>query len=124
MKKVNIVLICAFIALLFVLIGIIIGINIFNKNEKDIVGTYKTNTWNGKEAVIVLQKDKTMICPNGSGIWYLKDEKLYIEYDSNLIPMKISDNKGEEKLHVKQEVLIVEGGLMYNGHFFENVNKK
>ena len=81
MNKTNMILICIIIALISGIIGFIIGINFKGNNEinsssvsmkneeKNLVGTYRTNTWNGKEAVIALKSDKTMICPNGSGTW-------------------------------------------------------
>lgn len=93
MNKTNMILICVTIALISGIIGFIIGINFKGNNEinlssvsikneeRNLVGTYKTNTWNGKEAVIALKSDKTMICPNGGGTWTFEDGKLYIEYD-------------------------------------------
>ena len=84
MKKINIVSICVIIALVFGIIGFMIGINVngISKNESNLVGTYKTNSWNGKEAVLVLQKDKTMIHPMGyNGTWLIDAGKVYIEYD-------------------------------------------
>ena len=125
MKKIHIVLICAIISLISGIIGFVFGMNVTgdSKNETSYVGTYRTNTWNGKEAVIVLQKDKTMVCPNGSGTWNIEDGKLYIEYDIT-IPQITEDGRQEDKKsHTKQEVMIVEGGLMLSGHFFEKVNK-
>jgi len=125
MNKTNIFLICIIIALISGVVGFIIGINV-NTNlqgNKDFVGTYKTNTWNGKEAIIALQKDKTMICPNGSGIWSFEDGKLYIEYDFEVPQITENGQQEYKKSHNKQEVTIVESGLMYNGHFFEKVSK-
>lgn len=59
MNKTNIILICIIIALISGVVGFIIGINVNTnlQDNKDFVGTYKTNTWNGKEAIIALQKD-------------------------------------------------------------------
>ncbi len=135
MNKTNIILICITIALISGIIGFIIGINFKANNEinsssvsmkneeKNLVGTYKTNTWNGKEAVIALKSDKTMICPNGSGTWSVEDSKLYIEYDFE-VPQITEDGRQEyKKSHNKQEVTIVESGLMLSGHFFEKINK-
>lgn len=129
MNKTNIILICILIALISGIIGFVIGTNINNEStsmkteEKNLVGTYKTNTWNGKEAVIALKNDKTMICPNGSGTWSVEDGKLYIEYDMQ-IPQFTEDGHEEYKTsHTKQEVMIVESGLMLGDHFFEKVNK-
>lgn len=139
MKKINVFLICVIIALVSSIIGFVIGINVNgnSKNESNLVGTYKTNEWNGKEAVLVLQKDKTMIHPMGyNGIWLMDAGKLYIEYDyidtvaqsaDEMIAMfseekKQTSEKKYEK-HEKQEITIVEGGLMLSGHFFEKVNK-
>ena len=123
------------IALISGIIGFIIGINFKGNNEinsssvsmkneeKNLVGTYKTNTWNGKEAVIALKSDKTMICPNGSGTWSFEDGKLYIEYDFE-VPQITEDGRQEyKKSHNKQEVTIVESGLMLSGHFFEKLSK-
>ncbi|HJJ09751.1 MAG TPA: hypothetical protein OIM50_05615 [Clostridiaceae bacterium] len=125
MNKTNKILICALIALISGVIGFIIGINVnVNlQNDKGLVGTYKTNTWNGKEAIIALQKDKTMICPNGSGTWALEDGKLYIEYDYEILKFSETGEQEYEKIHSKQEVMIVENGLMLSGHFFEKINK-
>ncbi|MBQ9658662.1 MAG: hypothetical protein IJV31_07850 [Clostridia bacterium] len=135
MNKTNMILICVTIALISGIIGFIIGINFKGNNEinsssvsmkneeRNLVGTYKTNTWNGKEAVIALKSDKTMICPNGSGTWSFEDGKLYIEYDFE-VPQITEDGRQEyKKSHNKQEVTIVESGLMLSGHFFEKINK-
>jgi hypothetical protein len=135
MNKTNMILICIIIALISGIIGFIIGINFKENNEinsssvsmkneeKNLVGTYKTNTWNGKEAVIALKSDKTMICPNGSGTWSFEDGKLYIEYDFE-VPQITEDGRQEyKKSHNKQEVTIVESGLMLSGHFFEKLSK-
>lgn len=135
MNKTNMILICIIIALISGIIGFIIGINFKGNNEinsssvsmkneeKNLVGTYKTNTWNGKEAVIALKSDKTMICPNGSGTWSFEDGKLYIEYDFE-VPQITEDGRQEyKKAHNKQEVTIVESGLMLSGHFFEKLSK-
>ena len=135
MNKTNMILICVTIALISGIIGFIIGINFKGNNEinlssvsikneeRNLVGTYKTNTWNGKEAVIALKSDKTMICPNGSGTWSFEDGKLYIEYDFE-VPQITEDGRQEyKKSHNKQEVTIVESGLMLSGHFFEKISK-
>ena len=135
MNKTNMILICIIIALISGIIGFIIGINFKGNNEinsssvsmkneeKNLVGTYKTNTWNGKEAVIALKSDKTMICRNGSGTWSFEDGKLYIEYDFE-VPQITEDGRQEyKKSHNKQEVTIVESGLMLSGHFFEKISK-
>ena len=135
MNKTNMILICIIIALISGIIGFIIGINFKGNNEinsssvsmkneeKNLVGTYKTNTWNGKEAVIALKSDKTMICPNGSGTWSFEDGKLYIEYDFE-VPQITEDGRQEyKKSHNKQEITIVESGLMLSGHFFEKLSK-
>ena len=135
MNKTNMILICVTIALISRIIGFIIGINFKGNNEinlssvsikneeRNLVGTYKTNTWNGKEAVIALKSDKTMICPNGSGTWTFEDGKLYIEYDFE-VPQITEDGRQEyKKSHNKQEVTIVESGLMLSGHFFEKISK-
>lgn len=134
MNKINILLICIIIALVSGIIGFAIGINVKGNNainsssisatndeEKDLIGTYKTNTWNGKEAIIALKSDKTMICPNGNGTWSLEDGRLYIEYDIEVPQITENGQQDYKKAHNKQEVTIVESGLMLSGHFFEKV---
>ena len=134
MNKTNILLICIIIALVSGIIGFAIGINVrgnsainpssisaTNDEEKDLIGTYKTNTWNGKEAIIALKSDNTMICPNGNGIWSFEDGKLYIEYDFEVPQITENGQQDYKKAHNKQEVTIVESGLMLSGHFFEKV---
>ena len=139
MKSKNIFLICIIVALIFGVIGFVIGVNTSKgtNNEKRFVGTYKTNTWNGKEAVLVLQKDKSMIHPMGyKGTWLVENGKLYIEYEyiSTIAQSadeaaamfngeSIKKDESNYKKHEKKEVTIVEGGLMLSGHFFEKINK-
>ncbi len=139
MKKINMILICIIISLVSGIIGFLIGMNVNgnSKNESNLVGTYKTNAWNGKEAVLVLQKDKTMIHPMGyNGTWLIDAGKLYIEYDyidtiAQSVDEMVAEFSRENKQindknymkHEKQEITIVEGGLMLSGHFFEKVNK-
>ena len=133
MNKTNMILICIIIALVSGIIGFIIGMNVKESNginsssvkneEQNLVGTYKTNTWNGKEAIIALKSDKTMICPNGSGTWSFEDGKLYIEYDYDLPQISEDGRQEYEKSHKKQEVTIVESGLMLSGHLYEKISK-
>lgn len=132
MKKVNYILICIIIALISGIIGFIIGItmrenivtssNTIQSEEDTIVGTYKTNTWNGHEAVLVLNSDKSMIYPDGgTGIWALKDEKIYLKFKSNIgMLSEYLENKVEEKYSIK-EAIIVDKGIMIDTHFFEKV---
>ena len=138
MGKKSVILICVILSIIAGIIGFIVGITLNAKNGKNLVGTYRTNTWNGKEAVIVLQKDKTMIHPMGyKGTWCIDDGKLYIEYEyfdtvaqsADEIVLSFSNESKETNKqkdytrHVKDEVTIVDSGLMYKGHFFEKLNK-
>ena len=124
MNKTNVILICIVVALLSGIVGFIIGINtklsFDNSNNdtqltettdsKSIVGTYKTNTWNGKEAVLVIKEDGTMIYPTGQRCtWIYENGHLYIPSTTE---------PGEEK---RQELELVDGGIMINTHFFEKV---
>lgn len=86
----------------------------------NIEGTYRTNSWNGKEAVLVLNKDYTCIYPTGDrGIWYVEGNKLYLEIESSY-----SYADGEiytiESID-RREATIVDKGIMINTHFFEKV---
>ena len=68
MNKTSMILICIIIALISEIIGFIIGINFKGNNEinsssvsmkneeKNLVGTYKTNTWNGKRSSYCIKK--------------------------------------------------------------------
>ena len=130
MNKTNMILICIIIALVSGIIGFIIGMNAkgnsetnsisINNEEKNLAGTYKTNTWNGKEAVLVLNTDGTMIYPTGArGNWSLEDGKLYVEFET-------SSSYADGEIHIetknnKMEITIVSGGLMINTHFFEKI---
>jgi hypothetical protein len=125
------IIICIIIALVFGSIGFIIGFNIkdsfsLNKKEKDLVGTYRTQDWNGKEGIIVLNKNKTCIHPSGyAGTWYIENGKLYMDVDFPTI----ASNKEKtlyyetfEKTEKKKiEVLVVEKGLIFSSKFFEKI---
>ncbi len=143
MKQINFVLICIIIALIFSIIGFAVGmtvrknfeasvsvkqeseLNTVQNEEKKLAGTYKTNTWNGHEAVLVLNKDKSMIHPSGNtGTWILEDGKVYLDfkdkittYDGNGIIQSENEIRG-----TRQEAIIVDGGLMINTHFFEKIH--
>ena len=140
MRNINIILVCMIIALLSGGIGFMIGMNMKanitttsttsnslevqndkNNDEINLVGTYKTNTWNGKEAVLVLNADKTMIHPTGNrGIWLLEDGKLYIEFETEFSTFDESETQ-TKTTKSRQEVTIVDSGLMINTHFFKRI---
>ena len=115
MKK--IIFICCIVAIISGIIGFLIG---NNRTGNNLIGTYRTNSWNGKEAVLVLNSDNTFIHPNGNtGTWSIKGNKIYLEYESsysyadgNIVT--IIENK-------KEEATIVDKGIMINTHFFEKV---
>lgn len=121
MSKTNVILICIIVALVSGIIGFIIGTNTrlsFNNSSSNLqafeeddsakmVGTYKTNTWNGKEGILVLKEDKTAIYPTGQRTyWIYENNHLYLTSETG-------DNR--------QELEIVDGGIMINTHFFEKV---
>lgn len=136
MKNINIVLVCIIIALISGGIGFMLGMNVKtsittsnsleiqdnkNNDENNLVGTYKTNTWNGKEAVLVLNADKTMIHPTGNrGIWLLEDGKLYVEFETE-VPTFDGSETQIKTTKSRQEVTIVDSGLMINTHFFQKI---
>lgn len=120
MKKINIILIFVIILILGI-VGFIIGINMNDKATlNNIVGTYRTNTWNGKEAVLVLNEDKTCIYPTGSkGIWSVDNGKIYIEIEESY--SYADGNLVTKHSKSKIETIIVDKGIMINTHFFEKV---
>ena len=123
MSKSNIILLCCIIALIFLGLGFFLGLHFQNNfGSNKLVGTYRTTTWNGKEGILVLNKDKTMISPNGNGTWYSKDNKVYIEYQSS--HMSLADD-GVTLVTIydtiTDEIIVVDNGLMYKDNFFERV---
>ena len=91
MKRTYIIFLCLIIALVSGVFGFFIGINLNNskplsKDEKSIAGTYKTNNWNGNEAVLVINEDNTFIHPNGySGTWSIDGNKILLQYAKPLL---------------------------------------
>lgn len=112
MKKTKILLICIVSSLLTGIVGYIIGINYsdeirLNKQEKNIVGTYKTTTWNGKDAALVLDKDKTCIYPSGSSkcTWKVTDNNVIItinteEYKESYIEMYLNEKLSSDNISI------------------------
>ena len=132
MTKTNIILIFIINTLISAIIGIIIGININNTfiSNKKLIGTYRN-----KEEIIALKKDKSMIFKKGKGTWSIENGRLYIEYDYIDEALKIIDEfdntvtntqdkkKRDYKQHAKEEITIVENGLIYNNSFYEKITK-
>ena len=119
MNKLSIVLLC----IIFVLVGGICGFFISNHmnmnqdtslnadSKNEMVGTYKTSTWNGKDAVLVLNADGTCIHPTGSkGTWSVEGDTLHLD-----IVFRSED--GVER----RDATIVPSGVMLSGHFFEKL---
>ncbi|MBF0978938.1 MAG: hypothetical protein HXK66_02070 [Clostridiales bacterium] len=139
MTKTNIILIFIINTLLSAIIGFIIGININNTSidNKKIVGTYRKNSFGDyKEEIIALKKDKSMIFKNGKGTWSIENGRLYIEYDYiDEVSMSVDEledefnnniqnkKKSDYKRHAKEEITMVENGLIYNNSFYEKITK-
>ena len=132
MTKTNIILIFIINTLISAIIGIIIGININNTfiSNKKLIGTYRN-----KEEIIALKKDKSMIFKKGKGTWSIENGRLYIEYDyidealkaidefDNMWKNTQNKKKSDYKQHAKEEITIVENGLIYNNNFYEKITK-
>ena len=72
------------------------------------VGSYKSDSWNGKSAALVLKADGTCLYPTGkSGTWTQEGTMI-----------KITLNNGFDDLHVE----LVEGGVIVSTTFFEAVD--
>ena len=125
MKKTYIIFLCLIIALVSGVFGFLIGINSnnsksSNKDEESIVGTYKTNNWNGNEAVLVINEDNTFIHPNGyNGTWSIDGNKILLQYDYSYSYADGNIVTNTEKN--QQEAIIVDKGIMINTHFFEKL---
>jgi hypothetical protein len=132
MTKTNIILIFIINTLISAIIGFIIGININNTfiSNKKLIGTYRN-----KEEIIALKKDKSMIFKKGKGTWSIENGRLYIEYDyidealeaidefDNMWKNTQNKKKSDYKQHAKEEITIVENGLIYNNNFYEKITK-
>lgn len=121
MKRTYTILLCLIIALVLGFLGFIIGSNINNskplsKDEKGIVGTYKTNNWNGNEAVLVINEDNTFIHPNGyNGTWSIEGNKILLQYDYSYSYADGNIVTNTQTNH--QEAIIVDKGIMYNDKY-------
>lgn len=132
MNKTNIILIFIVNTLISAIIGFMIGININNTfiSNKKLIGTYRN-----KEEIIALKKDKSMIFKKGKGTWSIENGRLYIEYDyidealkaidefDNTVTNTQDKKKRDYKQHAKEEITIVENGLIYNNSFYEKITK-
>lgn len=99
MKKLGIV----FILIILIGVGILIGMYY---DYFRVGGTYKTSTWNGKDGVLVLNKDYTCIHPSGSeATWRKEGNIIYIKLESG----------------TEQKANIVDKGLILETHFFEKL---
>ena len=77
-----------------------------------------------------------MIFKNGKGTWSIENGRLYIEYDYidevSMSVDKLEDEfnnniqnkkKSDYKRHAKEEITMVENGLIYNNSFYEKITK-
>lgn len=85
MKNKKSIIISFIVSLITFILGILIGLNINSNDELkykkvNVAGTYRTTSWNGKEAVIVLKSDKTCMYPNNSNQceWSLSEDVISI----------------------------------------------
>ena len=78
-----------------------------NNPASSAVGSYKTESWNGKPSALVLKSDGTCHYPTGNtGTWSQDDSIVLITLDGN------------DSVHTAE---IVPNGLLLHGHFFEKV---
>ena len=85
------------------------GVNNSSNLESDTtpaaVGSYKTDSWNGKSAALVIKPDGTCLYPTGdTGTWTLS---------GNTISIKLTR---DNRIHQAE---IVPGGVILHEHFFE-----
>lgn len=137
MKKLNVILICIIVALIFGIVGYIIGINmryipknssLSNVNiEEKIVGTYYCTTWNGHEAVLTLYKDGTCDYPTGNnGTWTVEKNTIHIDIDFSSALNEFYNKVGEEKSLTsakdRHDAIIVDNGIILHDKFFQKMN--
>lgn len=77
----------------------------------DIAGTYKTSTWNGGDAVLVLYDNGECIHPSGAkGTWSVEEMTIHLDVVFHL-------EDGVERIDAQ----IVPNGIMLHSHFFEKL---
>ena len=129
MKNKKMVLICVIVLLITFGLGFLIGISINNNDELkykkvNVAGTYRTNAWNGKEAVLVLKDTMACMYPNNSNKceWNLSEDivRIIISKEVNEdcnIKVYMKDNitpQERSKLNSKlQKIQEIDGLYLY-----------
>ena len=81
--------------------------NGLRKNSSQAIGSYKSDSWNGGSAALVLKNDGTCLYPTGAyGTWTQENKKIKILLDG-------------ASVHTAE---LVEGGIILHEKFFEKVN--
>jgi hypothetical protein len=114
MKKSNVAMLCVIFLLVGAIGGFFISNSLNSEPKNDMVGTYKTSTWNGKDATLVLNADGTCFYPSGcDGTWRVEGEKVVLDCPELAVPsLDISSIR---------EATIVPKGILLSGHFFEKL---
>ena len=118
MKKSSVVMLCIISLLVGFICGFSISTNINTANtteeKNNVVGAYKTSSWNGKEGSLVFDSDGTCYYPTRDvGTWSVEGDTIYIK-----LPDENPNSPNEYSLHTAD---IVPNGVVLHGQFFEKL---
>lgn len=123
MKKSKIIFIFIIIAIVFCILGFILG-RIIPKKES-IVGTYYCDDWNGSSATLVVNENGTCKYPTGDiGKWEKNNKNINIFLQKNSIIANDSSviETKEDEYNDKHIAIIVDNGLILHDKLFRKVN--
>ena len=108
------------IAIAIVLSSALIGFLIGNNLKFHVVGVYHNDSWNGKEASLILNKDGSCEYPSGGDATWKRDENQIIITVTST--GRIMDGNIQEVSTTSTHICeIVNNGLVLHGHFFERL---
>ena len=103
-KNIIIVMLAATLFIGF-FVGLLVGMNVEPSNS--VVGTYKTDYWNGKSSVLVLNEDGSCFYPTGAtGTWSQQGNQISIDL-------------GDNSTHTAE---LVDHGIILHEKFFEKLD--
>lgn len=136
MKKKVSLLVCIICSALLGLLGFVLGFLIsgkdnFNKQENNIVGTYRTTEWNEREAILKLNADNTCNYPNNGDKceWKIEENNKVIitmpttKFEWSYIYATPVDNLTEEELEQLEDTITYSFKEVSNADYDSEKNK-